>query len=144
MIPLTEIDYESIPLFYRGGVIVPQRINSTMTTTELRKQDFEIIVPIGSDGTASGELYLDDGISFLQKATTYVKFSFDGSVFSMKGDYGYDSGVKIARIVFLGLGGQTNTTTPVGADLPKSVKVDNRVEVAVGKGLNADFSTSVN
>lgn len=143
VIPLTDIDYTSIPLFYRGGTIVPQRINSTMTTTSLREQDFEIIVPVGSDGTASGSLYLDDGISLVQKGITYVKFEFDGSVFSMKGEYGYDSGeVKIARIVFLGLGGQTNTT--VGGEEVKSVRADNSIEVLIGKGLNTDFSTSVN
>ncbi|CAG8954839.1 hypothetical protein HYFRA_00008524 [Hymenoscyphus fraxineus] len=142
VIPLTNIDVKTIPLYYRGGVIVPQRTNSTMTTTELRKQDFEIIVPVGSDGTAAGELYLDDGISLVQKATTYVKFNFDGSVFTMQGNYGYDSGVKIARIVFLGVGGKTNAT--VGADQLKSVETGNRVEVVVGKELNADFSTSVN
>lgn len=78
-----------IPLYLRGGVIYPLRIESAMTTTELRDKDFELIVAIGTDGTARGELYLDDGVSIDQAATTQVEFKYAKGVFTLSGTFEY-------------------------------------------------------
>ena len=57
-----DVDYTSIQLYYKGGSIVAQRAKSANTTTELRKQNFAVFIAPGVDGTASGSLYLDDGV----------------------------------------------------------------------------------
>lgn len=102
-----------IPLFLRGGVVVPLRgagetgptADEVMTTTQVRKLDFEIVVPLGADGTAEGELYLDDGVSLEQKdgATTEARFRFADGVLTVDGEFGYDTPVRIAKVTFLGL-----------------------------------------
>lgn len=102
-VTLTDVPYTQIPLYYKGGSIIAQRANSSNTTAELRKQDFEIVIAPGIDGTASGSLYLDDGISIVQPATSFINFTYEkNGKFSMTGTFGYNAGVSISSITVLG------------------------------------------
>ncbi|KAK4144285.1 glycoside hydrolase [Dichotomopilus funicola] len=93
-----------IPLFLRGGVIVPARVRSTMTTAELREQDFELLVPVGADGTATGQLYLDDGVSLEQAGTSLITFKYKKGVLTATGSFGYITNVKITKVTIIGAG----------------------------------------
>lgn len=93
-----------IPLFLRGGVIVPARVKSGMTTTEVRQQDFELLVPVGVDGTAAGTLYLDDGVSLQQQGTTLITFKYKAGVLTARGTFGYRTNVKITKVTVIGAG----------------------------------------
>lgn len=98
-----DVPYTDIPLYYQGGNIIAQRSDWANTTTELRKKNFSVVIAPGSDGTASGSLYLDDGVSIEQAATSYIKFNYsEKGVFSMTGSFGYDAGVSIESIIVLG------------------------------------------
>jgi alpha-glucosidase len=44
---LNNVDFTEIPVYTVGGSILPLRVNGTMTTTELRKTDFELVVAPG-------------------------------------------------------------------------------------------------
>jgi len=137
-----------IPLHYRGGTIIPQRVSSAMTTTALRTQDFEIVVAIGSKGTASGQLYIDDGISLVQKGHTLIEFTFSRGLFRAKGEsYGYNAGgVKIARVVFLGAKGQLNGVMVNGGAVNgyNQTVETGEVSVDVGIGIGSDFEVQIN
>ena len=110
-ITLPDVDYTTIPLYIKGGSIIPIRSSSANTTTELRTKDFNILVAPGTDGTASGCLYLDDGDSLVQTATSVIEFSYADGKFSMTGTFGYDAGnVGIASITLLG-SGSSNVTS---------------------------------
>lgn len=91
-----------IPLFLRGGVIVPARVKSGMTTTEVREQNFELLIPVGADGTATGQLYLDDGVSIQQQGTTTINFTYKRGILTARGSFGYKTGVKITKITLIG------------------------------------------
>ncbi|KAF7953317.1 hypothetical protein EAE96_006528 [Botrytis aclada] len=140
-IQITDQNITDIPLHYRGGVVVPQRIKSGMTTTEVRKQNFEIIVPVGADGTAKGELYLDDGVSIVQEGYSLIEFYWDGKTFEVSGHFGYDAGVSIERVVFLGLAGSASGTgKQYGANTNTQLSAQDDVVVKVGKELSGGFS----
>lgn len=103
-ITLTNISYTEIPVHIRGGSILPLRVRGANTTTALRKLDFELLVAPDGHGQARGELYLDDGESLVQEATSEIEFWFDGKmkVLEMNGTFGYNAGVRIGNLTILG------------------------------------------
>ncbi|RAO65251.1 uncharacterized protein BHQ10_001263 [Talaromyces amestolkiae] len=102
-VTLNNIAFDSIPLYYKGGSIIPQRIASANTTALLRQQNFEIVIAPNTFGQASGTLYLDDGDSINQPKTSVINFEYLDGLFSMTGTFGYDTGnVVISQITVLG------------------------------------------
>jgi alpha-glucosidase len=99
---LNNINYTTIPLHIRGGTILPLRISSANTTTELRKQNFNIVVAPGLDGTASGQLYLDEGDAIDQPQTSLIQYTYANGTLHWDGRFGYDPGVHVARVTLLG------------------------------------------
>ena len=98
-----DVNFTTIPMHIRGGSIIPLRVQSANTTTELRKNNFRLLIAPGHDGTAYGSLYLDDGESLVQDGVTDVKFEYSQDAgFTMDGTFDYDSGVSIEEIVVLG------------------------------------------
>lgn len=62
------------PIFIRGGSILPiQKAGNTTSTS--RKNAWSLIIALDQNGEASGDLYLDDGVSLVQEATKNVKVS---------------------------------------------------------------------
>jgi alpha-glucosidase len=125
-IDVPDVPFTSIPLYYKGGSIIALRANSANTTTLLRQENFEIIIAPGLDGNASGSLYLDDGVSLEQKATSYIEFSYDGasSKFTMGGTFDYDAGVIIESITVLGRAGGPSSLVPYTVDLTGPATLD--------------------
>jgi len=103
-IRVTNQGLTDIPLFLRGGVIIPARVKSATTTTELREQDFELIIPVGADGTATGQLYLDDGISLEQQGTSLITFKYKHGVLTARGTFGYKTKLRVTKVTVIGAG----------------------------------------
>jgi alpha-glucosidase len=97
------IDYTEIPVHIRGGSILPLRASGAMTTADLRKIDFEILVAIGRDDKAVGWLYVDDGVSIGPQPSTQVAFEYCNGTLKAEGSFDYPLGVKVATIRFLGV-----------------------------------------
>ncbi|KAL4799677.1 glycosyl hydrolases family 31-domain-containing protein [Aspergillus venezuelensis] len=98
-----EVDLTDITVHYKGGVIVPQRIESANTTTALRTKGFNIVVAVGLDGSAEGSLYLDDGESIEQDAVSEIDFVYKDGELSMSGLFEYEAGVGIEMVTVLGV-----------------------------------------
>lgn len=123
-----------IPLYLRGGVIVPLRVESAMTTAELRKKDFELLIVPGRNGTASGQLYLDDGVSLEQNGTALVQFDYQDGKLVVGGSFEYDAGVVISNITLLGGGTSENQTEAASLN-----EESGALSFSVSKDLSAGF-----
>ncbi|KAF4614427.1 hypothetical protein D9613_003527 [Agrocybe pediades] len=120
-INLTNVEFTQIPVHIKGGVVLPLRENSTMTTTQLRQTDFELVVAPDLDGNASGELYVDDGESITPPSSTSVSFNFKNGKLTVTGRFGFDVGVGVKRVRFLGV---DKTPTKVVMDAKEIGKGD--------------------
>ena len=108
-ITISDQSLMNIPLYLRGGVVIPTRIRSAMTTKELREQDFELLVPVGADGRAEGRLYLDDGVSLVQNAVTDITSRYSRGVLTAKGKFRFNSEIKIKKVTVISAGKGTKS-----------------------------------
>lgn len=51
-----------LQIHLRGGTVIPMQ-NPGNTTTESRKNDYSLLVVLDGIGEASGDIFLDDGLS---------------------------------------------------------------------------------
>ncbi|KAK0227678.1 alpha-glucosidase [Armillaria fumosa] len=142
-VTLTNVEFTDIPVFIKGGSILPLRVQAPMTTAELRKKDFELVVAPRGDGTAMGKLYLDDGVSIEQSATTNVEMAFANEKLVVSGSFGFEAGVHVAKVLVLGVEAKPNSVH-VNNQTAKSQYDDaNKVlNISVGLPLNQAFSVS--
>lgn len=132
---LDDIGYTQIPLHIRGGAVLPLRRNSTMTTTELRDQDFQFVVAPNGSGEASGSLYIDDGESIAPRSATQVGMSYKKGRLVVSGRFGYGTDVKTGSVRFLGVGSAPKAVSVKG----KSVKQGGWVYNATSKVLDVQI-----
>lgn len=136
-----------IPLYLRGGTIVPLRAASAMTTAELRRADFELLVAVGRDGAAAtGQLYLDDGVSLRQDATTLVRFSYADGKLVAEGTFAYDTEVVISSVTILGLGVAAGNQTLRVKGTEEAVRRDEKsgaVTFNIGRPLTGGFEVEL-
>lgn len=123
VVRLSGVGYTDIPLHVRGGSIIPVRAKSANTTTELRKQDFRLVVAPGLDGKAAGELYLDDGESLHQPATLDVAFVYEDGRLSFDGIFTFGTDLLIESVTILG-DAERAGSIPVNLPLTGPARVD--------------------
>lgn len=101
-VQLSDVAYTTIPLYIRGGAIIPLRAESANTTTELMKKDFVLLIAPNATNQASGSLYLDEGDAINQPTTSEINFSYDGGQLTIAGTFGYQTDLVIQSVTVLG------------------------------------------
>ncbi|KAJ5167440.1 alpha/beta-glucosidase agdC [Penicillium canariense] len=99
---LSNIGITEIPIHIRGGSVIPLRATSAMTTTELRRRGFEILVAPNLSDYASGSLYLDDGESLQTDRSSQIEFEYRRGHLTIRGQFGYSANVVIESVTVLG------------------------------------------
>lgn len=109
-----------IPLFVRGGSVLPMQAPS-LTTQASRKNPWSLLVALASDGSASGELYLDDGESLAPNATLVVEFvAQQGTLSTAIANGGWNETLPLANVTVLGVQAAPAMVQFMGMNLTQS------------------------
>lgn len=143
---LTNVSYTSIPLHIKGGTVLPLRASSANTTTELRLKDFEIAIAPGTDATAYGQLYIDDGVSITQKdPVTFAKFTYSRGTLHATGQFASKN--RISLVSFLGVTKAPKSVSVNGKPVPQHAvtfdKTHSVVRAKVSIPLSHEFTVSI-
>ncbi|OHT12203.1 glycosyl hydrolase [Tritrichomonas foetus] len=108
-----ETPITTIPVLIRGGSIVPIKNWKRRTTYLMFRDPFTLIIALDEEGKASGDLYVDDGMTFKfgKKHFIHRRYNFGDNVLSSrpfnaqqeKGAFFEDYDVKIEKIQIAGL-----------------------------------------
>lgn len=104
------VTLSSIPVFQRGGTIVPRWMRVRRSSDCMKDDPITLFVALSPQGTAQGELFLDDGHTFnYQTRHEFLlrRFSFSGStlVSSSADPKGHlETPIWIERVVIMGAG----------------------------------------
>lgn len=124
-----------------------------LTTRDARKTPWNVLVALSSEGTATGNLYLDDGESLRPNSTLYVELaatSRGGSRLWASGRGGYVDGNVLGNVTVLGVGsvgevrfnGVKVNGSCVGYDQGKGVLTVTGFGEAVGSAWGEDWVLS--
>jgi lysosomal alpha-glucosidase len=126
-----KVPNNSIPIFVRGGsIIVGQQ--PELTTTESRKNKFEIKVYLSKEGNASGIFYWDDGVSNSPYVTgTYNQLNMTASNNDLRvtaDRYGYyDSPMILGSIQVRGIRGKVDSVVLDNIDFKFSYNSEHKI-----------------
>ncbi|OWT41465.1 alpha 1,3-glucosidase [Cryptococcus neoformans Bt1] len=129
----------TFPLLLRGGHIIPIRPRPRRSSPLMWQDPFTLIIAVGKDGKARGQMYLDDGVGYAYESGEFVwrAFELNGKVLQSKsheegiksketGIAVYEQGnafaeavshVKINSVVFFGLSNKPASIKSNGVEL---------------------------
>ncbi|KAL5596541.1 hypothetical protein BROUX41_006767 [Berkeleyomyces rouxiae] len=93
-----------IPLFVRGGSMLPLHARPANTTAGCRRSPWALLVALDDAGHATGELYLDDGESEVPAATRVVELTAAQGTLEARASGNYEDVQPLARVTVLGAG----------------------------------------
>ncbi|KAF2720440.1 glycoside hydrolase family 31 protein [Polychaeton citri CBS 116435] len=122
-----------IPVYIRGGVVLPQH-EPGYTTADVADSDWSLIAALDGDGAAAGQLYIDDNVSLVPNATLIVDFTAtNGSLYASSRGIFEDSH-PLANVTILGV-----------SSAPQSIELNgNTIGGAGGYGGNGTATASYN
>uniref|UniRef100_A0A8C5IRG5 GANC glucosidase n=1 Tax=Junco hyemalis TaxID=40217 RepID=A0A8C5IRG5_JUNHY len=111
-----------IPVFQRGGTVIPLKTSAGKSTEWMIDISYELHVALDAEACAIGELYVDDGHSFQylhKKQFLYRKFTFHKNIISSScvDESGqYHTTCVVERVIILGFGKQPTSVTASAKD----------------------------
>ncbi|KAG1651834.1 Lysosomal alpha-glucosidase [Nymphon striatum] len=138
---------EKINVYFRAGFVIPTQIPS-VTTTQSKLNDYQLIVTFDISGKSSGNLYLDDGEyqdPIVAGIYTIVKFaaSRSGWFYSNTVQTGYNCRQPVRQVTFLGMGDVSPKSVMVNGK-PAKFTYDENTKVMVVSSLKLSLMQRMN
>jgi alpha-glucosidase len=125
-----------IPLFVRGGSVLPMQTPG-YTTTESRSGSWNLLVALNSQGSASGDLYIDDGESIEPGETLFVRFeSINGRLYA-EGTGTYKDANQLGTVTILGVDAFKGQVSLNSQDVKACASYDGNTKVLKIEGLES-------
>ncbi|KAJ2742533.1 hypothetical protein GGI20_004418 [Coemansia sp. BCRC 34301] len=132
---------EHINVHVRGGKIVPAQ-EPAMTTTESRKSDYHVVIAADERGTATGELYVDDGET-LDTTSRWVQLDYSKKTLRIEQRSGqFKIAQLLTKLVLLGVAGISEVAVN-GASVNASIKAVNDSSVVTGLSIDLNIESVV-
>ena len=129
-----------IPVYIRGGSILPQQ-EALYTTKESRNSPYSLLCALNAEGSATGQLYVDDGESVVQKATLLVDLTAsEGSLYASARGLFKDTN-PLANVTIMGVASEPSSVTLNGQAIDSGVSYDSSSKVLAIKGLQSATSS---
>lgn len=120
-----------IPVYVRGGSILPMQ-EPALTIRDARRTPWALLAALSSDGTASGQLYLDDGESLHPEATLDVDFEASGSSLRVSANGDWEEANPLANVTILGVFNEPSTVSFNGQQVPADYDVSSQALFVTG------------
>lgn len=125
-IPVT---MSSIPVFQRGGSIIPKKLRVRRSSTCMEHDPYTLYVAVDLKNTAEGELYIDDGHTFKYEKKEFIhrKLSLANNVLSsvnLVPDANFSTLSWIERIVIVGTSKPSKVTLKTANGLERQLEFD--------------------
>nr|KAJ3422824.1 hypothetical protein HK105_006120 [Polyrhizophydium stewartii] len=118
---------EAVPVFLRGGSIVPRRDRIRRSSSLTKKDPYTLVVALDKNGEASGSIYIDDGKTYAFNSGAYIFSTFEfknGKLTAKPARLPAFSVADATPAVLAELGMRVERVVVVGlASAPKSVSV---------------------
>ncbi|KUJ07646.1 glycoside hydrolase family 31 protein [Mollisia scopiformis] len=123
-----------IPVYVRGGSVLPIQ-EPGYTTKESRSNPWGLLAACSMEGTASGQLYIDDGESVVQNSTLWVEFSLTKSALYASARGLFQDTNPLANITIIGVQSAVNNVTLNGATIASGWTYNATSKVLAIEGL---------
>lgn len=142
-----------MPSFFRAGQIVPRRDRPRRNAILMQQDPFTLVVTVNKAGTATGELYLDDGKTFehQQGRYTWRQFNFSNGKLqnsvhpSTQHGASFETAAMVERIIVLGLP-TSPSTVRVGKTALESTYTAAKKQLVIRKpavAINSDWTIEI-
>lgn len=105
-----------IPVYVKGGKVVPLQ-QPALTTADVRKSPYSLLVALDGEGKASGGLYIDDGESIETDNSTWIDFEATSTSIKASPKGTFVESNALANVTILGVTGSPSTVQLNGEDV---------------------------
>ncbi|KAL2827223.1 glycosyl hydrolases family 31-domain-containing protein [Aspergillus cavernicola] len=126
-----------IPVFVRGGSVLPLQ-QPALTTRDARQSPWDVLAALDKDGNATGDLYLDDGVSVQPNATLTAEFTVQQrKLVAVMNQGGWVDGNSLRNITILGVDSVRRAVKFNGRPVPRrNVHLDEAKHTLVVSGFD--------